>query len=259
MTAVPKDPKITELRELFRNLMEFRAVYEATGLEDVETPLGNQWSLWDLEYIYEQSQKLLTLRQRQAISLCLVHNMRERDAAVAMGVSPTNPVMMYATLGIRRLLDMIEAGEFDRFTPSVDADHLYHRRQIALGKLADHIKSRITISDYNCWIYPTLDPYEIPRIRVRSVHASSGFTVVEPLTVMYEAHVGLIPSGFRVAHRRFLENPPLACVNPIHGEQVITESRKALNSYLLNHYQKNGPGHGHRPVRGTRTTGERSG
>lgn len=120
MTAVPKDPKISELRELFRNLLAFRAVYESDGIDQLHAPDGVVWSLWDLEYLYRQTQRL-TLRQRQAIELCLIHNVREQDAAVLMGVSPTNPVGMYASLGLRRLLDMIESGELSRF--HLDEEH----------------------------------------------------------------------------------------------------------------------------------------
>lgn len=215
MTAVPKDPAISELRELFRYLQEFRAVYESTGLDEVRTPYGNSWSLWDLEYLYQASQIHLTLRQKQAISLCLVHNMREKDAAVAMGVSTTNPVMMYATLGIRRLLDMISGGELDFFRaadPSVL--NREQRRVRALHLLADRIKAEVSIRDGSCWLYHRIIPDRSPMILIRSVYASSGFTSIHPLSVMYEAHVGPIPSHSHVVHAlRDIRQ----CVNPEHG------------------------------------------
>lgn len=214
MTAVPKDPAISELRELFRYLQDFRAVYEATGLDEIRTPFGNSWSLWDLEYLYQASQQHLTLRQKQAISLCLVHNMREKDAAMAMGVSTTNPVMMYATLGIRRLLDMISSGELEFFRAADPTPPTREQRRLkALHLLADKIKSEVVI-DGSCWLYGKLNPEQPPRILVRSVYASSGFLSIHPLTVMYEAHVGPIPRHSHVVHA--LRNV-VQCVNPEHG------------------------------------------
>lgn len=223
MTAVPKDPAISELRELFRYLQDFRAVYETTGLEQIRTPYGNEWSIWDLEYLYQASQLYLTSRQKQAISLCLVHNMREKDAARAMGVSLTNPVMMYATLGIRRLLDMIASGELDFFRAG-DPSPLSReqRRQKALHLLADKIKSDVSIVD-DCWIYNRLIPGRAPRVLIRSVYASSGFISVHPLSVMYEAHyVRPIPRHSHVVHYshpdvRVDADKVIGCVNPQHG------------------------------------------
>jgi hypothetical protein len=215
MTAVPKDPAISELRELFRYLQEFRAVYEATGLDEIRTPFGNTWSLWDLEYLYQISQQHLTLRQKQAISLCLVHNMREKDAAEAMGVSTTNPVMMYATLGIRRLLDMISSGELDLFRAADPTSLAREARRIkALHLLADKIKAEVSIAAGNCWHYGKVNLGGPPRILVRSVYASSGFIAVHPLSVMYEAHIGPIPAHTHVVHA--LRNIA-RCVNPEHG------------------------------------------
>lgn len=215
MTAVPKDPAISELRELFRYLQDFRAVYEATGLEEIRTPYGNQWSIWDLEYLYQASQLHLTSRQKQAISLCLVHNMREKDAARAMGVSLTNPVMMYATLGIRRLLDMISSGELDFFRsgdPSIISQE--QRRQKALRLLADKIKAETDIIRDDCWNYRLIIPGREPRVMVRSVYTTSGFLLVHPLSVMYEAHIGPIPRNTHIVHAL---RDSVQCVNPEHG------------------------------------------
>jgi hypothetical protein len=105
---------VTVLRELFRNLQAFRAVFEADGIDTLIGPDGTEWSLWDLDYLYKQL-PILPLRQHQAIELCLVQNVKESDAAVMMGVSRTNPVAMYATVGLTKLIAMIEAGHFPRF------------------------------------------------------------------------------------------------------------------------------------------------
>jgi hypothetical protein len=102
------------LRELFRNLKAWRALYETIGLEEIVGPDGKVYNLWDIEYLYEQVPKL-PLRMRQAIQLCLIDNIRERDAAQAIGTAPTNTVGTYATPGLRKLCAMIESGELPRF------------------------------------------------------------------------------------------------------------------------------------------------
>lgn len=99
---------------MLRNLQAFRAAYESDGVDSITAPDGQVWSLFDVEHIYEHRVKL-SPRQKQAIELCLVWNVREKDAAHIMGVSQTNPVAMYATLGIKRLIVMIEAGDLPRF------------------------------------------------------------------------------------------------------------------------------------------------
>lgn len=112
---------MTTLRELFRGLQAFRAVYEEHGVEQITDNDGVEWVIHDLVYLYEEGLPLLPPRQRQAIELCLVRNEREKDAAVEMGVSPTNPVAMYATEGLKALLRMIEAGDLPRFRTSQGA------------------------------------------------------------------------------------------------------------------------------------------
>lgn len=102
------------LRELFRNLQAFRAVYESEGVDTLIGPDGIEWCLWDLEYLYRQLPSLPP-RQHQAIELCLVLNVKESEAAVMMGVSPTNPVAMYATAGLEKLVGFIVAGRFPNF------------------------------------------------------------------------------------------------------------------------------------------------
>lgn len=110
---------VTTLRELFRNLQAFRVVYESDGVDTLIGPDGMEWCLWDLEYLYEQL-PVLPPRQHQAIELCLIWNVKESEAAVRMGVSPTNPVAMYATAGLTKLVGLIYAGEFPKFQVSED-------------------------------------------------------------------------------------------------------------------------------------------
>lgn len=103
------------LRELFRNLVAFRNLYEDTGQDIITGPEGIEFSLWDLEHLYEHLH-LLPTRQAQAIELCLVGQFKEREAAVIMGVSITNPVAMYATDGLKNLVRMIDARELRAFS-----------------------------------------------------------------------------------------------------------------------------------------------
>lgn len=107
--------EVATLRELFRNLQAFRAVYETDGVDTIRDLDGEEWNVFDLDYLYRMGLPRLPLRQRQAIELCLVQNMKEVDAAKVMGVSPTNPVAMYATSGLAKLVTMIEAGVLPYF------------------------------------------------------------------------------------------------------------------------------------------------
>lgn len=117
---------VTVLRELFRQIQQWKSLYEAEGIDCLTAPNGEEISLWDLLYLYEQLPKL-PRRQHQAIELYLVQNMRETDAAVAMGLSPTNPIGIYATVGLGKLVTMIDNDELPRWGKSADhARHLQH-------------------------------------------------------------------------------------------------------------------------------------
>ena len=108
---------VTVLRELFRNIQQFKALYETEGIDSITSPDGEEISLWDLLYLYEQL-PLLPRRQHQAIELYLVKNQRETDAAIAMGLSPTNPIGIYATVGLGKLVAMIDNDELPRWGKS---------------------------------------------------------------------------------------------------------------------------------------------
>ena len=112
--------QVGTLRELLRNLQAFRAFYETEGIDTITGPDGIDYCLWDIEHIYGQVGHL-SQRQRQAIELCLVSNVKEKQAALIMGVSITNPVMMYATNGLKKLTEMIDSGEIPRFRDQVVA------------------------------------------------------------------------------------------------------------------------------------------
>lgn len=110
--AKKSDPRVQVLRQLFRNLHAFRALNETDGIFELRDPDGITWSLWDLEELYRIAvhTDLLPLRQRQAIELFLVLNMPEDKVAETLGIKKSNPVGMYATSGVVRLLKEIDAG-----------------------------------------------------------------------------------------------------------------------------------------------------
>lgn len=236
MTAVPKDPAISELRELFRYLQEFRAVYEETGVDEIVTPYGRKWTLWDLEYLLQMSERYLSPRQRQVITLCLVHNMRERDAAIAMGVSETNPVMMYATLGLRRLLDLIDGGLLDRFRQQPLNGHAGIRRALARARLVEQIRTKLRVSAQGCWVYPTASITDEPWICIRSVATSSGFRVVHAAYVFYEHYVRPLPPTQMLVHRMPAGHYYRACTNPAHFIPEITPEAKKSQQTILKKY-----------------------
>ena len=103
------------LREAFRNLHSFRAVYEEEGVDIIVGEGGFEICLWDLEYLYAQVEEVLPLRQHQAIKWFLVNNLKESTVAEMMGISPSNPIGSYATAGLSNLVEMIYGGRFPRF------------------------------------------------------------------------------------------------------------------------------------------------
>ena len=98
-------------------MLQFRAVHEEYGIDEVCDLRGFCISIHDLEYLYVQVPRVLTGRQAQAIEYFLVQNITEREVAVMMGLSPTNPIAMYATSGIKNLVAMIDDGVFPRLKP----------------------------------------------------------------------------------------------------------------------------------------------
>lgn len=128
------DPRVNSLRLLFRSLLAFRSYYESDGISEIVAPNGVRWVLFDLEYLYkiamrrptgkkevDRRRPTLPLRQQQAIELFLVLNLPEKEAAIRMGLSPSNPVGMYATSGLTRLLRLMDTGYLPRF---VDTDKM---------------------------------------------------------------------------------------------------------------------------------------
>jgi hypothetical protein len=216
MTAVPKNPRVSELRELFRNLNAFRAIFADHGMEDIVAPDGSTWSIWDLEYLHDQLYRLRP-RQQQAIILCLIHNMRERDAAVAMGVKETNPVMMYATLGLQRLLDMVDAGELTRYRDHLaEAKELAVRHEESVEGLAEIIRERIRLMSNGCQLYPNAGSGP-PLLLLRTPRTASGFLRINPVSVLYRVDIGPVPPGSTFSHMEEPRAFSRACVNPHHA------------------------------------------
>jgi hypothetical protein len=240
MTAVPANPRVSELRELLRHLADFRATFEATGLDVVRTPSGAEWSLWDLEYLLQESAQRLTVRQRQAITLCLVHGVKEVDAARLMGLSPTNPVSMYATLGLQRLLDMIDRGELTRFNrPVLTPAQAVERHIEAVRLLAKEIEAQLFEID-GCLLFPNRGPRP-PRILIRSASAITGYVTVSPMQILWSVQVGPVPPGCRVEHSARIPAVSIACVNPEHGELVQPPHRRAaIQAAIVRHQRSRG-------------------
>lgn len=101
---------VETLREMFRHLQAWHSLYEAEGIDILSGPDGEEWSLWDIDILYEMSQHYLSVRQRQAIKLCLYENLSEARAAKAMGTDESNPVTMYASSGLETLVHQYRVG-----------------------------------------------------------------------------------------------------------------------------------------------------
>lgn len=121
--AVSQNLTVETLREVFRNLQAWHSLYEAEGVDVLNGPDGEQWSLWDMDALYEMSQYYLSVRQRQAIRLCLYENLSEVRAARSMGTDEANPVTMYASSGLETLVHLYRVG----MLPSVND----FRREVA--------------------------------------------------------------------------------------------------------------------------------
>jgi hypothetical protein len=91
------------LRSLFRNLAAWRSILESDGVDTLHSSEGS-FNIEDIEWLYASSQKILPIRQRQAIRLCLLNNLTEEDAARIMKIDLNNPVAMYATSGLETLI-----------------------------------------------------------------------------------------------------------------------------------------------------------
>lgn len=211
--------RVSELKSLFRHLQEYRSLREHHGVDEITSPSGVAWSLWDLEYLLIQSQQHLSFRQAQAIQLCLIDGLSEREASIRMGISPTNPVAIYASQGLTRLLKLMDAGLLPRFLPdSGRMTEIHHdQRRQALERAAKKILAEVRIDEPSCcWIYPLSDPRVEPVVRIRSSTAPSGHILVHPRVLVYEATVDRVPAGYGLDHRSAAYYFR-GCTNPEHA------------------------------------------
>ena len=105
------------LREIFRNYRQWEALVETDRVDTIKGPDGEEYDFYDIQYLYEHLGDL-PARQQEAIELYLINNMREKDAAVRMGLSETNPIGIYATVGLTKLLELVRSGALPRFKMS---------------------------------------------------------------------------------------------------------------------------------------------
>lgn len=90
------------LEKILRHYGEFRAVYEAEGVEEITVEGGVTVNVHDVL----QGIETLPERQKQAIKLMCLLNWREVDAANAMGLRRwTSPVSSYRRAGLQKLVD----------------------------------------------------------------------------------------------------------------------------------------------------------
>lgn len=107
-------------RELIRNLQHWHSLFEADEVPDVLVASDSRsYSLWDVIFFYEQ-RLVVPLRMQESIQFCLYENMKEKDAALRMGVKASNPVSVYATIGLTNMLAKATQGELSGYTIALD-------------------------------------------------------------------------------------------------------------------------------------------
>ncbi len=137
------------MRGLVRSLQAWRSSFESLEIaETLVDPTGRTWCLWDVERFYSYRTKL-PQRMCLAIELMLYQGFFERDVARRMGISESNPVGVYVTVGLVRLLAMARAGrlpgcliefEVDRI-PAVVEPVRYRRGQGPRCQTCNHAGS----------------------------------------------------------------------------------------------------------------------
>ena len=92
------------LEKILNNYQEWRAVYAKTGNPDLKLLNGITINIYDILNGIED----LPPRQKQALVLTCLENMKEADAAKAMGFEKwSSPVGMYKRKALRTLCDTI--------------------------------------------------------------------------------------------------------------------------------------------------------
>lgn len=105
---------------MIRNLQHWHSLFEADEVPDVLVASDSRsYSLWDVIFFYEQ-RLVVPLRMQESIQFCLYENMKEKDAALRMGVKASNPVSVYATIGLTNMLAKATQGELSGYTVALD-------------------------------------------------------------------------------------------------------------------------------------------
>ncbi len=146
------------MRGLLRGLQAWRSSYES--LEVAETlvdPAGREWVLWDVERFYDHRRRLPE-RMRVAIELMLYEGRFERDVACSMGISESNPVGVYVTVGLVRLLAMARAGRLRGCRIEFDVDRVvpapkrYRRGKFPRCVDCNHAVNFHGVDREECWV-----------------------------------------------------------------------------------------------------------
>lgn len=103
--------RVKLLGNILRNLQQWKAFVEDEGLVSI-TIEGEEYFIYDLE----EGIDLLPKRQRQAVELMCIMDMKEADAARELGFEKwTTPAQQYCKSGLRKLVALhLSRGQWDR-------------------------------------------------------------------------------------------------------------------------------------------------
>ena len=90
------------LEAIYRNYQEFRELYQRTGIDEITLDGGIVVNIHDVLRGIDELPK----RQRQAVILMCLRNLREVDTAKIMGFQKwSSPVSSYKRLGLTKIAD----------------------------------------------------------------------------------------------------------------------------------------------------------
>lgn len=89
-------------------------LFQTEGIDTINGPDGTEYSLLDIQRLYGKRGELLSPQRSRAIECFLYRDMREQDAALAMGLSRDTPVAIYATQGLKQLAAAWDEGSLWR-------------------------------------------------------------------------------------------------------------------------------------------------
>lgn len=113
---------VTVHRELIRNLQHWRALYESRQVPEILVAGdGKEYCLWDVEKFYA-ARHTLPDRQQRTIRMNLFEDRSEREIAELLGIGRNNPVAIYGTVGLTRLLAAAVKGQVEGYFVPLPAD-----------------------------------------------------------------------------------------------------------------------------------------